>query len=169
MRKETRVGTSETNPMQVQEERIREKHESTCMTANECRNVRSDKTIDIHLRKHASPSTPQPSMTSMPTRTARFASIYFISDPLAMHKGKGHRPRIGNASKTKSALSHGMPYNFQSFFFETTVTSTSPTWPSTRNKSGLGARLLPSSILALHQHFVVMHAAVPRYRSRIHN
>lgn len=35
-------------------------------------------------------------------------------------------------------------------------------------KTGRWARLLPSSILALHRHFDVMHALVPRYRTRVH-
>lgn len=57
MRKETRVGVFETNPMQVQKERKREKHESTRGTSNACQNISSDEILDNHLREHASIST----------------------------------------------------------------------------------------------------------------
>lgn len=52
----------------------------------------------------------------MPIVTACFAIIFYISDPLAMHMGKGHCTRVCNASKTGSASSHAMPYNYQRFF-----------------------------------------------------
>ena len=116
MRKGTRVGRYETNPMLTYKDRKREKHESTHGTSNACQNIPSDETPNNQRRKHASPSTPRPWMTSKPIGTACLANIFCISDPIPMDTGKGHRPRVCNASKTKSASLHEMPYNDQSFF-----------------------------------------------------
>lgn len=92
------MGVFETNPTLTYKERKREKHESTRVISNACQNTPSDKTLDNHRRKHASPSNPRPWMTSKPIGAACHANTFYIFDPLAMDMGKGHRPRVCNAS-----------------------------------------------------------------------